>query len=285
MDLTDMKTLRELLARYNFHFSKSLGQNFLIRRWVPEQIISVSGVNQNCGVLEIGPGVGVLTRYLSQNTARVAAVELDHKLLPVLAETLSDCSNVHVIHADIMKTDLDSLVRQEFSQLEPVVCANLPYQISTPVLTRLLESRLFSCITVMIQKEVAQRICAKAGTSDYGAFSLFVQYYADAEICFHVPPDCFQPRPQVTSSVIRMVTKAPPAELEDEHFFFSLVKAAFAQRRKTLVNALTPLLSPALTKEQIQEALVSCDLPPLVRGEALDMNRFIQLSNILCKLM
>lgn len=281
MDLTNIDTLRVLLDRHNFHFSKSLGQNFLVRSWVPERIMSVSGIDGSSGVLEIGPGIGVLTRYLSQTAAKVAAVELDRRLLPVLNETLSDCPNVRVIHGDILKTDLDLLVNQEFSGLQPVVCANLPYQITTPVLTRLLESGLFQRITVMIQKEVAQRICAKAGTPEYGAFSLFVQYHADEELCFDVPPDCFQPRPKVTSSVIRLQRKGPPAELLDERLFFSLVRAAFVQRRKTLVNAIAPLLSPGLTKDQIQDALRCCGLPPMVRGETLSIHEYIQLTNII----
>ena len=279
MDLTNVDVLRVLLSRHDFHFAKSLGQNFLIRSWVPERIMSVSGIESDAGVLEIGPGIGVLTRYLSQGASKVAAVELDRRLLPVLAETLSDCTNVHVINEDIMKTDLDLLVKNEFSGLKPIVCANLPYQITTPVLTRLLECGLFHQITVMIQKEVAQRICAKAGTPEYGAFSLFIQYYADAVNCFDVPPDCFQPRPKVTSSVIRLDRKEPPAELQDEKLFFSLIKAAFAQRRKTLVNALTPLLSPRIPKEQIQKIVLSCGLSSMARGETLNQQDFIRISN------
>ena len=280
MDLTNIDTLRALLSRHEFHFAKSLGQNFLIRSWVPERIMSVAGIESDTGVLEIGPGIGVLTRCLSQSASKVAAVELDRRLLPVLSETLADCPNVHVINEDIMKTDLDLLVKNEFSGLRPVVCANLPYQITTPVLSRLLECGLFHRITVMIQKEVAQRVCAKAGSPEYGAFSLFVQYYADAVICFDVPPDCFQPRPKVTSSVICLVRKEPPAELQDEKLFFALIKAAFAQRRKTLVNALTPLLSPGMSKEQIQDVIVlSCGLSPMIRGEALNQEDFIRISN------
>ena len=283
MDLTNLDTLRALLARHDFHFSKSLGQNFLIRAWVPEQIIRVSGIDEKSGVLEIGPGVGVLTRYLSQNAARVASVELDRKLLPILSETLADCPNAHVIHEDILKTDLDRLVEQEFSGLDPVVCANLPYQITTPVLTRLLESGHFRRITVMIQKEVAQRICAKAGTPEYGAFSLFIQYHAHATICFEVPPDCFHPRPAVTSAVIHLEKIAPPADLQDEKLFFSLIKAAFAQRRKTLVNALAPLLASRMTKQQIQEVLHSCGLDTMIRGEMLNISDYVRLANEFCR--
>ena len=279
MDLTNIHTLQSLLARHDFHFSKSLGQNFLVRSWVPEQILAVSTVDNSCGVLEIGPGVGVLTRYLSSAAAKVTAVELDSKLLPVLAETLADCPNAVVIHQDILKCDLQQLVHAHFQGLRPVVCANLPYQITTPVLTKLLDSGLFCGITVMIQKEVAQRICAKAGTPEYGAFSLFVQYHADAELCFDVSPDCFQPQPRVTSTVIRLIPKAPPSELVDEKLFFALIRAAFAQRRKTLVNALSPVLSPRLSKQQIQEGILACDLEPMIRGEALTQEEYIKLSN------
>ena len=281
MDLTNLDTLRDLLARHDFRFTKSLGQNFLIRSWVPERIMDVSGIDPDCGVLEIGPGVGVLTRYLCKSAAKVAAVELDRKLLPVLSETLSDCANVQIIPADIMKIDLKELVAQQFHGIKPVVCANLPYQITTPVLTRLLESGLFQRITVMIQKEVAQRICAKPATPEYGAFSVFAQYHANTQICFDVPPDCFQPRPKVTSSVIQLDPKKPPAELRDERLFFALVRAAFAQRRKTLVNALTSLLTPKWTKDQIQEALVSCGFSPMVRGETLGIADYVKLSNII----
>ena len=283
MDLTNINTLRALFSRYDFHFAKSLGQNFLIRSWVPERIMSVAGIESDTGVLEIGPGIGVLTRCLSQSATKVAAVELDRRLLPVLAETLADCANVHVLNEDIMKTDLDLLVNNEFSGLKPVICANLPYQITTPVLTRLLECGLFHRITVMIQKEVAQRICANAGSPEYGAFSLFVQYYADAVSCFDVPPDCFQPRPKVTSTVIRLDRKEPPEELQDEKLFFSLIKAAFAQRRKTLVNALSPLLSPGMSKEQIQEIIQSCGLSAMVRGETLNQQDCIRISNTISK--
>ena len=279
MDLTDMTTLRALQDKYNFGFSKNLGQNFLIRSWVPERIIQVSGVDTHHGVLEIGPGIGVLTRYLCNNAAKVVSVELDSKLMPVLAETLCDCPNTTVIQGDVLKCDLSRLVQDELNGLEPVVCANLPYQVTTPVLTKLLESRLFPTITVMIQKEVAGRICASPGTADYGSFSIFAQYYTNPEICFDVPPDCFYPRPKVTSTVIRMTMREKPVELQDEKLFFSMVRSAFSQRRKTLVNGLTPLLSPALDKAGIQEGLIRCGYDPMVRGETLGIKDFITLSN------
>ena len=279
MDLTNVETIRYLQNKYEFGFSKSLGQNFLIRSWVPERIIESSGIDRQNGVLEIGPGIGVLTRYLSQNAGRVAAVELDAKLLPILAETLNDCSNTKVIHRDILKCDIPQLIQDEFSGLNPVVCANLPYQVTTPVITKLLESHLFCKITVMIQREVARRICAAPGTADYGAFSVFAQYHSTPEICFDVPPDCFYPRPKVTSTVIRLTRKEKPQELRDEKLFFALVRSAFAQRRKTLVNALTPLLSSALDKAAIQDNLIRCGFDPMVRGETLGIKDYIILAN------
>ena len=279
MDLTNMDTLKDLLARHDFHFSKSLGQNFLIRSWVPERIVAESGVDRENGVLEIGPGVGVLTRPLSEAAAKVAAVELDGRLLPVLRETLSDLDNVTIIHRDILKCDLSSLVHEHFAGLTPVVCANLPYQITAPVLTRLLESELFETSTVMIQKEVAQRICASPGTAEYGAFSLFAQFYTEPVLCFDVPPDCFQPRPKVTSTVIRMRRKPAPDGLVDKTLFFSLVRAAFSQRRKTLSNALSPLLAQRLGKEQIQSGLEACSISPMVRGETLGIRDYVKLAN------
>ena len=279
MDLTDTSVLRRLLESHDFRFSKSLGQNFLIRRWVPERILEVSGIDKRCGVLEIGPGVGVLTRELSRYAGKVCAVELDSKLLPILSETLADCPNASVVPGDVMKTDLAALTAEQFSGLSPVVCANLPYQITTPVISRLLESGLFGSLTLMVQKEVAQRICAAAGTADYGAFSLFVRYYGDARICFEVPPDCFQPRPKVTSAVIRIDTHPAPAGLQDPAMFFSLVRAAFGQRRKTLVNSLSPLLGGRLDKAAVGEVLAGCDLDPMIRGEKLDFEQYIKLSN------
>ncbi len=279
MDLTDMETIRMLQDQYAFAFSKSLGQNFLIRRWVPERIIESSGADRQNGVLEIGPGIGVLTRYLSQHAGKVISVELDARLLPILTETLKDCENTEIIHKDILKCDLFQLVQEHFGGLIPMVCANLPYHVTTPVLSKLLETRLFPTITVMIQKEVAKRICAAPGTADYGSFSVFAQYHTEPEVCFDVPPDCFFPRPKVTSSVIRLTQKPKPADLLDEKLFFSLVRAAFAQRRKTLANALTSLLSPALDKAEIQQGLHSCGYDPMIRGEALGIRDFIQLAN------
>ncbi len=282
----DVRDLKALLARHGFRFSKSMGQNFLIADWVPREIAAASGADRGCGVLEIGPGAGPLTRELSLRAGKVAAVELDRGLLPLLAETLKGCANVNVICGDILKTDLHALVEREFSGLRPMACANLPYNITTPVLTRLMESRLFPVITVMVQREVARRICAPAGSGDCGWFSLYCQYYADCRVLFDVPPDCFLPAPKVTSAVMRLELRAAPAvEVEDEELFFRVIRAAFALRRKTLVNSLAAGLGGALTKEELAEAVAACALPPAVRGEALTLEDFRALSRELGRLL
>ena len=279
MNLTDLKTIQPLMEKHGFHFSKSLGQNFLVRQWVPERILEVSGASPATGVLEIGPGIGVLTQELCRQAGKVVSVELDTALLPVLDETLAEFDNVQIINQDIMKTDIAALVQEHFAGLTPIACANLPYNITTPVLTKLLDSGCFPQITVMIQREVAKRICAKPGTADYGAFTVYVNYHAVPEICFDVPPDCFLPRPKVTSSVICLRAKEPPKDLMDKTMFFNLVKASFAQRRKTLVNGLSALFSGRLDKAQITEVLQQCGFSPMVRGETLGISEFVALSN------
>ncbi len=279
MNLTDLKTIQPLMEKHGFHFSKSLGQNFLVRQWVPERILEVSGASPATGVLEIGPGIGVLTQELCRQAARVVSVELDTALLPVLDETLAEFDNVQIINQDVMKTDIPALVQEHFAGLTPIACANLPYNITTPVLTKLLDSGCFPQITVMIQREVAKRICARPGTADYGAFTVYVNFYADPEICFDVPPDCFLPRPKVTSSVIRLRAKEAPKDLEDKQMFFNLVKASFAQRRKTLVNGLATLFSGKLDKNEITEVLQQCGFSPMVRGETFGIPEFVTLSN------
>ncbi len=278
MELTKLDVILPLLERHGFHFSKSLGQNFLIRSWVPERILQESGIDENCGVLEIGPGIGVLTQELCSAAGKVICVELDRSLLPVLEETLSGHNNVQIVQGDVMKLDLSRLA-EEFHGSRLTVCANLPYQITTPVLRKLLESRLFERITVMIQKEVALRICAKPGTAEYGAFTLFTEFHASPSIGFDVPPDCFYPRPKVTSSVITLDRKAPPIGLLDQEMLFSITRAAFSQRRKTLTNGLSSLLSGKLSKEQIQEIITQCGFDEKVRGETLSLDDFINLSN------
>ena len=242
MNLCDYNTIRDLLARHGFHFSKSMGQNFLIDPEVPRRIAEASGADAGCGVLEIGPGIGPLTAELAQRAGKVVAVELDRALLPVLAETMAPYPNVEVVPGDVLKLDLTAIAAEKFQGLTPIVCANLPYNVTSPILEKLVESPCFTAFTVMIQREVAHRICAAPGSPDYGAFSVFCQYHAHTELLFDVPPDCFLPAPKVTSSVLRMVPKSPPAEVDDETHFFRVVRAAFAQRRKTLANSLSASL-------------------------------------------
>ena len=281
MDLCDIREIKALLARHGFRFSKSMGQNFLIQSWVPRDIAAASGAGPGVGVLEIGPGIGPLTDRLAGLADRVAAVELDHSLLPVLAETMAGRDNVEIVPGDILKLDVPALVGEKLAGLTPIVCANLPYNITTPVLTALLEARCFASITVMIQREVARRICAAPGTADYGAFSVFCQYYTRPELLFDVPPECFLPAPKVTSSVLRMVPCPPPPEVDDEAHFFRVVRAAFAQRRKTLVNSLSAVLGTQLSKEELVSRVLSCGLPENIRGERLSISDFAALSKAL----
>lgn len=278
MDLCDIREIKSLLARHGFHFSKSMGQNFLIADWVPRDIADAAGLDSSCAVLEIGPGIGPLTRQLSLRAGKVAAVELDRSLLPVLAETMAGCPNVEVIHGDVMKLDLSSIVSDKFSGFTVKACANLPYNITTPVITKLLETGCFQSITVMIQREVARRICAGPGDSDCGAFSLFCQYHARCELLFEVPPDCFLPAPKVTSAVVRLTPHAVPPVAGDRDVIFAVVKAAFAQRRKTLLNALSAAYGNRIPKEQLRQIILDCGLPDTVRGERLSLEQFAQLA-------
>ena len=283
MKLTDIRDIKALLQRHGFHFSKSMGQNFLIEDWVPQDIAHSAGLDGDTGVLEIGPGIGPLTQQLALRAGKVAAIELDRSLLPILAETMADHPNVTIVPGDAMKLDLPQLVREQFSACRTVkACANLPYNITTPVITRLLEAGCFQSITVMIQREVARRICAGPESSDRGAFSLFCQYYARCEYLFEVPPQCFLPAPKVTSAVVRLVPRsAPPQTLVDEKTFFWVVRGAFAQRRKTLLNSLCTL---GLSKDIIRSALLSCGLQENVRGEQLDIPTFAALAAQLAKI-
>ena len=281
MDLCDIREIKSLLARHGFHFSKSMGQNFLIQSWVPRDIAAASGAGPGVGVLEIGPGIGPLTDRLAGLADRVAAVELDRSLLPVLAETMAGHDNVEIVPGDILKLDVPALVGEKLAGLTPIVCANLPYNITTPVLTALLEARCFASITVMIQREVARRICAAPGTPDYGAFSVYCQVHAGTELLFDVPPDCFLPAPKVTSSVLRLTPRPLPAEIEDAAFFFRVVRAAFAQRRKTLLNALGAAFGGQVSKEELSGLLDACGLPSDVRGERLGIPEFAALARAL----
>ncbi len=278
MDLCDIGQIKALLARHGFRFSKSMGQNFLIADWVPREIAKASGAGPGSGVLEVGPGIGCLTRELAQRAGRVVSVELDKALPPILAETLADCPNAQVVSGDILKTDIPALVEERFPGLAPIACANLPYNITTPVVTALLEAGCFTSVTVMIQREVAKRICAAPGTADYGAFSVYCQYYTDPEILFEVPPDCFLPAPKVTSAVVRLAPRPAPAQVDDPDHFFRVVRAAFALRRKTLLNSLSANLGGRYSKEELSQAIAACGLPPDIRGERLSIPQFAQLS-------
>ena len=280
MNLCDIRDIRSLLSRHGFTFSKSLGQNFLTAPWVPVEIAESVGPDETCGVLEIGPGIGCLTEQLAMRAGKVVAVELDRGLLPVLQETLGRFQNIDIIHGDILKTDIPALIDTHLPGLRPMVAANLPYNITTPLLTALIESKRFETITVMIQREVALRIAAEAGTSDYGAFSLYMAYHTDPAILFHVPPDCFIPEPKVHSSVIRLTPRKTPPVSVDKTALFTLIKAAFAQRRKTLVNCLNTAL-PKASKEALTDILTQLGHDSRIRGETLDLGAFAELTETL----
>ena len=281
MNLCDYNSIRALLGRHGFHFSKSMGQNFLIDPQIPYDIAASSRADQTCAVLEIGPGIGPLTAELAQRAAKVVSIELDQSLLPVLAETMAEYPNVEIVPGDAMKMDLNALVEEKFDGLTPIVCANLPYNITTPILEKFIEAGCFQSITVLIQKEVAKRLCAPQGSSDGGSFSLFLQYYMETEYLFEVPADKFLPPPKVTSAVMRCVRRAKPAvEVEDETFFFKVMRGAFLLRRKKMVNSLASAL-PGFSKETIQAAIETCGLSPTVRGEQLTLQDFANLSKTL----
>ena len=282
-DLTDIREIRALLERHGFRFSKSMGQNFLIQPWVPEKITESAGIDRLTGVLEIGPGIGCLTKKLSEKAGKVVSVELDRSLAPVLEETIENCSNVEIIYADALKLDLRKIATERFGGLRPVVCANLPYNITSPVISAMLKADCFETMTLMVQKEVADRICARAGETDYSAFSIFVQWHADPSILFDVPPGCFLPQPKVTSSVIRLVSlEEPRYTVDDEELMFRLVKAAFGQRRKTLVNALSSAVHE-VTKQELTESVTACGLGENVRGETLSIRDYCLLSDELSR--
>ena len=283
MNLTDYRDITALLQRHGFRFSKSMGQNFLTAAWVPQQIAAESGITAADGALEIGPGVGCLTAELAKTAGRVTAIELDERLRGVLGETLADFDNVSVVFADALKADLPAICAETLGERPWKVCANLPYNVTTPLITAFLEAGCFESVTVMIQKEVAQRLCAAPGTGEYGAFSVLVQWYAEPKLLFDVPPHCFVPQPKVTSAVVRMDRRvAPPASVDDEKLFFRTVRAAFAQRRKTLSNALRSAFSE-LDRAAIESAMEETGLPPAVRGETLSIAQFAALSNALLR--
>ena len=284
MDLCSEKDIRALLARHGFRFSKSMGQNFLIEGWVPRDIAEASGADETTGVLEIGPGIGPLTVQLARRAARGAAAAPARTLYPILDETLAPYPNAEVVPGDVMKLDLPALVADKFSGLTAIACANLPYNITTPVLTALIEAGCFASITVMIQREVALRICAAPGTGDYGAFSLFCQYHTVPEYLFEVGPECFLPAPKVTSAVIRLTPRRePPQTLVEEALFFQVVRASFAQRRKTLLNGLSSAFGSRVSKDGLRAVLAEAGLPENVRGETLGIPQFAALAAALSR--
>ncbi len=283
IDVCNISVMKPLLAQYGFYFSKAKGQNFLIASWVPERIAEDSGVSPDTGVLEVGPGIGSLTQQLCLRAGKVCAVEVDTRLKPLLAETVGEFSNLEILWADILKQDIPALVREKFPGLRPMACANLPYYITSPVLTALLEAECFDQVTVMVQKEVAQRIIAAPGSADYSAFSIFCQYYAQPEILFDVGSGCFLPAPKVTSAVIALkIRKERPWNIESPELFFRTVRASFAMRRKKLQNGLASGF-PQLGKAGAAKVIADCGLPENVRGETLSIEAFAALSNAIGK--
>lgn len=271
----------EVLQKYRFNFQKKFGQNFLIDTHVLDKIIDASGVTEDDFVLEIGPGIGTMTQYLCERAREVVAVEIDKNLIPILSDTLKNYSNVTVINEDILKLDICKLA-EEKNQGKPIkIVANLPYYITTPIIMGLFESHVpIDSITIMVQKEVAERMQEGPGSKEYGALSLAVQYYAKPEIVANVPPNCFMPRPNVGSAVIRLTRhEKPPVEVEDEKLMFRIIRASFNQRRKTLANGLNNSPEIHLPKEVIQESIVSLGVPENIRGEALSLEQFAELSN------
>ena len=272
----------EVLKKYNFSFQKKFGQNFLIDTHILETIIEESEITPEDCVLEIGPGIGTMTQYLAENSKNVVAVEIDKALIPILEDTLSEYDNVTVINDDILKVDIQKLC-DDYNNGKPIkVVANLPYYITTPIIMGLFESHVpLKSITIMVQKEVADRMQEGPGSKEYGALSLAVQYYAKPEIVANVPPNCFMPRPNVGSAVIKLTRyEEPPVQVDDEKYMFSLIRASFNQRRKTLANGLTNG-GLGLTREMVTEALVKMELSETIRGEALTLEQFATLSNIL----
>lgn len=277
----------EVLQKYHFNFQKKFGQNFLIDTHVLEKIIAAADVTKDDFVLEIGPGIGTMTQYLCEHARAVAAVEIDKNLIPILGDTLGAYDNVEIINQDILKVDIKKLAEEKNGGRPIKVVANLPYYITTPIIMGLFESHVpIDSITVMVQKEVADRMQVGPGTKDYGALSLAVQYYAAPEIVAIVPPNCFMPRPNVGSAVIRLTRhKELPVQVEDEKLMFRIIRASFNQRRKTLANGLKNSGELTLSKEVIEESITELGVPVTIRGEALSLAQFAELSNIILKKM
>ena len=283
VNVCDIQVMKPLLAEHGFHFSKAKGQNFLIAPWVPQSIAEEAGVDETAGVLEIGPGIGPLTQQLCLRAGKVCAVELDERLEPILDITVGEFDNLEIIWNDIMKLDIPALVEGEFGGLRPMACANLPYYITSPILTALLEADCFESVTVMVQKEVAQRIAAAPGSADYSAFTVFCQYYAEPELLFDVPAHCFMPQPKVTSAVIQLkVRKERPWDILDEDIFFRTVRASFAMRRKKLSNGLVSGF-PELGKTGAAEVIEAAGFDANIRGETLGIPEFAKIANEIVK--
>ena len=277
-NLTDVKVIRDLCARYDFALSKGFGQNFIVNPGICPRMVEAAGIDESFGVLEIGPGIGVLTKELAARAAKVVAVEVDERLKPILDITLEGCDNVEILWGDVLKQDIPALVKEKLGSLRPMACANLPYYITSPILTALLEAECFQAVTVMVQKEVAQRIAAQPGTADYGAFSVFCQYYAQPELLFDVPPHCFLPQPKVTSAVVTLrVRQERPWDIDDPALFFRVVRASFAMRRKKLSNGLASGF-PELGKRGAEEVLSACGFDANVRGETLGIPEFAAIA-------
>ena len=283
INVCDIQIMKPLLAEHGFHFSKAKGQNFLIASWVPEQIAEDSGVASDVGVLEIGPGIGPLTQQLCRRAGKVCAVEVDKRLAPILKQTVGEFDNLEIVWDDVLKQDIPALVVQKLPGLRPMACANLPYYITSPILTALLEADCFEAVTVMVQKEVAVRIAAAPGSADYSAFSVFCQYYAEPELLFDVPAHCFMPQPKVTSAVISLrVRKERPWQITDEKIFFRTVRASFAMRRKKLSNGLASGF-PELGKTGAAEVIAACGFDENVRGETLGIPEFARIANAIAQ--
>ena len=280
-NLSDISVIKKILSEHGFTFSKSLGQNFLINPTVCPRMAEACGADSDTGVLEIGAGIGVLTAELAKRAKKVVSLELDTRLIPVLAETLGEFSNVEVLNADVLKIDLNKLIDDCFQGMHVAVCANLPYYITSPVIMALLESRIpVDAVTVMVQKEAAARLCAPVGSRDAGAVTVAVNYYAQAEKLFDVSAGSFMPAPKVDSSVIRLnIRKEPPVEVSDEKFFFRVIKAAFGQRRKTASNSLSAGLG--IPKDKVSSAIAAAGFEPSVRAESLTMQELARLSECL----
>jgi 16S rRNA (adenine1518-N6/adenine1519-N6)-dimethyltransferase len=281
--LGNPKNTIEILQKYQFNFQKKFGQNFLIDTRILEEIIGAAGVGKDDFVLEIGPGIGTMTQYLCEAAREVVAVEIDEHLIPILSDTLSAYDNVEVMHEDILKVDINRLAQEKNGGRPIKVVANLPYYITTPIIMGLFESHVpIDSITIMVQKEVADRMQVGPGTKDYGALSLAVQYYAKPEIVVQVPPSCFMPQPKVGSAVIRLTRhEAPPVDVRDEKLMFQIIRASFNQRRKTLANGLSNFPQIGLDKEQILACITALSVPATIRGEALTLEQFARLSNLI----